>query len=161
MRRSRQRALGLAAAAAVHLLAALALLPVAQLSLANRSAPSDVHAPLMIVQLIRPHWQDARLAAAAQEAPLPDSPQPKSISLPEQPAPFDVALSDPEAPSPVATSRLEDDDPLYRAPYRDAIAHADSRLRAGLDCAHVDLRDLPKSLLDLCEAAERARREHG
>jgi hypothetical protein len=46
-----------------------------------------------------------------------------------------------------------DNEALYRVPFRDAVAQADARLRAGLGCAHVDMDQLPKSVLDLCAAA--------
>jgi hypothetical protein len=75
------------------------------------------------------------------------------VSLPDKPAPFDLAQADPVAPGPSPPTRPEDDDPLYRVPFRDAVAQADSRLRAGLGCAHVDLDALPKTVFDLCAAA--------
>ena len=161
-RRSRRRALGLTAAVAVHLLAGAAILPVARWRAPDRSQPSDAAAPLTIVQLVhlRPPAQEVR----AQPQPQPqDSPRSKPVSLPEDPAPFEFALSDPQAPGPSAPSRPEDDDPLYRVPFRDAVAQADARLRAGLGCAHVDLDQLPKTVLDLCAAARfrDAARPHG
>jgi hypothetical protein len=48
-----------------------------------------------------------------------------------------------------------DDDPLFRVPFRDAVAQANAELRAGLGCAHVDLPKLPRAVLDLCAAASR------
>jgi hypothetical protein len=140
------------AAVAFHLTAGLALLPVARLSVPGRATPSDASAPLTIVQLVRLRPQQPRPAPQPQAAP-PSAPRSKAISLPEDPAPFDVALSDPEAPGLSAPSRPLDDDPLYRAPFRDAVAQADARLRVGLGCAHVDLSQLPRATLDLCEAA--------
>jgi hypothetical protein len=145
--------IGLLAAVAVHLLAGLALLPVVRLNVpADRAHPlRAAAAPVVIVQLIR--W---RPAAAPQTlgAPMPASaPKPKAPPPPEEPAPFAIAQSEPETPSPVPPSRPEDDDPLYRVPFRDAVAQADARLRAGLSCEHVDLAQLPKAVLDQCAAA--------
>jgi hypothetical protein len=150
-KRSRRRMLGLTAAVAVHGLAALAVLPVARSSVPNRSQPDDADAPVTVVELVhlRPLAQSAPAAAAQPQ----DSPRSKPASLPETPAPFDVAQADPEAPGPAPPSRPEDDDPLYRVPFRDAVAQADARLRAGLGCAHVDMDQLPQSVLDLCAAA--------
>jgi hypothetical protein len=140
------------AAVAVHALAAAALLPVARWSIPDRSAPPDSAAPLVIVQLVH-----LRPPAPAREAPAPPQPQDSSrskpVSLPEEDARFDVALSDPVSPGLAAPTRPEDDDPLYRVPFRDAVAQAGARLRAGLGCAHVDLDQLPKAVLDLCAAA--------
>jgi hypothetical protein len=148
MSRSRRRVLGLTTAVAVHLLAASALLPVARWSVQDRSQPSDADAPMIIVQLVR------LSARQGPSAPQPESqPKSKSASLPEAPAPFALALSDPPSPGPAPPSRPEDDDPLYRVPFRDAVAQADARLRAGLGCAHVDLDQLPKTVFDLCAAA--------
>ena len=143
--------LGLTAAVAVHGLAVLALLPVARIAVPSRSQPSDADMSVTLVQLVhlKPPAQPARAAAPQPQ----DSPKPKPASLPQEPAPFDVAQADPESPGPAPPSRPEDDDPLYRVPFRDAEAQADARLRAGLGCAHVDMEQLPKSVLDLCAAA--------
>jgi hypothetical protein len=146
-KRSRRRMLGLATAVAVHLLAVLSLLPVVRLSVQDRSHPSDADAPVTIVQLVRPRPREAPVAPQPQAAP-----KARSISLPEKDAPFETARSEPEAPGPAAPTRPEDDDALYRVPFRDAVAQADARLRVGLGCAHVDLQQLPQTLLDLCAA---------
>jgi hypothetical protein len=150
IRQTRRRALGVTTAVAVHLLAVSAMAPVARWSALDRSQPSDVDAPLTIVQLVH-------LRPPAPEVPTapspPDSPKSKAASLPEPPAPFDLAQADPQAPGPSPPSRAEDDDPLYRVPFRDAVAQADARLRAGLGCAHVDLDELPKTVFDMCAAA--------
>jgi hypothetical protein len=148
--------LGLTAAVAVHLLAGLALLPVARLSVQGRSHPADDTAPVTVVQLIRLRPQTARSQPQPQP---PREPRPKTLSLPEEAAPFETALADPEAPGPSAPSRPENDDPIYRVPFRDAVAQADARLRAGLGCAHVDLEQLPKTVFDLCAAAARLRND--
>jgi hypothetical protein len=145
--------LGLTAAMAVHLLAVLALLPVVRPNIPDRARPSDAYAPLTIVQLI--HLRPQPLRAPQPQATPESAPRSQPISLPEEPAPFDVTLADPEAPGAAVPSRPVDDDPLYRVPFRDAVAHADARLRAGLGCAHVDLSQLPQTVLDLCAAAER------
>lgn len=151
-RQPRRRILGLTAAVAVHALAGAALLPVARWSIPDRSQPFDADAQMVIVQLVRLRPQVQ--AQAAPAAPQPqDAPRSKPVSLPEKPARFDLALADPVSPGPAAPTRPEDDDPLYRVPFRDAVAQADARLRAGLGCAHVDLDQLPKSVLDLCAAA--------
>lgn len=146
----RRRLLGLAAALAVHLLAGLAMTPAVRLSLQNRSHPSDALAPVTVVQLVRLRPPEPR----ARPQPEPErAARPKTMSLPEEAAPFQTALSDPEAPGPAPPSRPADDDPIYRVPFRDAVAQADARLRAGLGCAHVDLQQLPKTVFDLCAAA--------
>jgi hypothetical protein len=149
-KRSRRRALGLATAAAVHLLAVLSLLPVARLALPDRSHPSDADAPVTVVQLIRLKPREASATTQPEAAP-----KAKSVSLPEKNAPFETARSEPDAPGPAAPARPVDNEALYRVPFRDAVAQADARLRAGLGCAHVDLQQLPKSLLDLCSAMVR------
>lgn len=159
-RRTRRRVLGLAGATAVHLLAVLALLPAIPQDVPDRSDPSDASAPLVIVQLVHLRPQENRAASPPQ--PQPESaPRPKSVSLPEDPAPFDLALSDPEAPGPSAPTRPEDNEALYRVPFRDAVAQADARLRAGLGCAHVDLQQLPKTVFDLCSAMTRPPKARG
>lgn len=152
MRRSRRRALGFVTAVAVHLLAGLALLPAARLSFQDRAHPSDAFAPVTVVELIRLRPPEAP-AAPLPPAALPTAPRTKPMSLPEEPAPYDIALSDPEAPGLATPTRPVDDDPLYRVPFRNAVAQAGARLRAGLGCAHVDLQQLPKTMLELCEAA--------
>ena len=154
MRRSRRRMLGLTAAVAVHGLAAFAVLPVARTSLQDRSHPLDASVPMTIVQLVHLRPREAPVTPRPQP---PSEPRSKTVSLPEEPAPFDVALSDPESPGLSAPSRATDDDPLFRVPFRDAVAQADARLRVGLGCAHVDLQQLPQTVLDLCAAAARLR----
>jgi hypothetical protein len=149
-KRSRRQALGLATAVAVHLLAALSLLPAARLTAPDRSHPSDADAPVTVVQLVRLRPQPA------PTAPQPESaPKAKSMSLPEKDAPFQVAQSEPDALGSSAPARPQDNEALYRVPFRDAVAQADARLRAGLGCAHVDLQALPKSVFDLCSAMVR------
>jgi hypothetical protein len=148
--RTRRRTLGLATAVAVHLLAVLSLLPVARLSAQGRSHPSDADAPLTVVQLVRLRPREAPIAPQPETAP-----KVKSIFLPEQDAPFQTAQSEPDAPGPAAPTRPVDNEALYRVPFRDAVAQADARLRAGLGCAHVDLEALPKSVFDLCSAMVR------
>ena len=150
MRRLRRRMLGLTAAIAAHLFAGLALLPVVR-DVADRAHPPNASEQLTIVQLIQ--FAPRRQATVAPQPPR--APKSKSMSLPEEDVTFEAALSDPEAPGPSAPDRPEDNDPLYRAPFRDAVAHADARLRAGLSCAHVDLQQLPRTLLDLCAAASK------
>ena len=146
--------LGLITAVAVHLLCGFALLPVVRLDLQDRARPSDDSAPLIIVQLVHLRPQESHAAPK----PQPESaPRPKTVSLPDDPAPFDLALSDPPVPGPSAPMRPEDDEALYRVPFRDAVAQADARLRAGLGCAHVDLQQLPQSVFDLCAAMLRSR----
>jgi hypothetical protein len=149
-KRARRRTFGLATATAVHLLAVLSLLPVARLSMPDRSHPSDADAPVTVVQLVRFRPQPAPLAPQPEAAP-----RAKSMSLPEKDAPFQVAASEPDAPGSSAPTRPQDNEALYRVPFRDAVAQADARLRAGLGCAHVDLEALPKSVFDLCSAMVR------
>ena len=155
MRRTQRRGLGLMTAVAVHLFAAAAILPVARHKLQDRADVSGTSSdPVVIVQLV--HLR--RLADSAQ-SPSPsqrrDAPQPKPEAPAETPSRIEVAFAEPEAPAEAAAppSRLEDDDPLYRVPFLDAAAQASARLRVGLGCEHVDLQQLPKSVLDLCEAA--------
>ena len=157
-KRYRRRALGLTAAIAAHLLAVVALLPVVRMDIPDRADPSDP-APLVIVQLVRLR---PPVEAPATPKPAPDSaPRSKSVSLPEDPAPFNLALSDPPAPGSSAPNRPEDDEPLYRVPFRDAVGQADARLRAGLSCAHVDMLQLPKTVFDLCSAMARPPKARG
>jgi hypothetical protein len=152
MRRSRRRMLGLTTAVAVHLLAVAALLPVARVE--DRPPSSDAEAPVTMVQLVHLRPPPREVPAQAPQPPQPqDAPKSKAASLPDAPATFEVALADPESPGPSPPARPEDDDPLYRVPFRDAVAQADARLRAGLGCAHVDLDQLPKTTLELCQAA--------
>jgi hypothetical protein len=151
MKRSRRRRmLGLTTAVAVHALALAAMAPVARSSLQDRARPSDADAPVTVIQLVhlRPPAQEAPAAPQPQ-----DSPRSKPASLPDAPESFEVAVADPEASGPPAPARAEDDDPLYRVPFRDAAGQASARLRAGLACAHVDLDQLPEAVLDLCQAA--------
>lgn len=156
MRRPRRRVMGLTAAAAVHLLAWLALSPAARVAIAGRAHPSDALEAVTVVQLIR---TAPRKGPAAPQPP--QALRSQAISLPEPAAAFEVALSDPEAPGTSAPRSPDDDDPLYRAPFRDAVAQADARLRAGLGCAHVDLQQLPKTVFDLCAAAEKLGKGQG
>jgi hypothetical protein len=152
MRRTRRRLFGLTTAVAVHLLAAAAILPVARQNAQDHAHPSESSNPVVIVQLVH-------LRRLSDSAPSPsksqprDAPKPLPVSLDDKPAEFEVAALEPESQAPSPPSRLEDDDPLYRVPFRDAVAQADARLRVGLGCEHVDLQQLPKPTLDLCEAA--------
>ena len=150
--------LGLTAAVAWHLLAVIALLPAVRLDIPDRADPSTDPAPLIIVQLV--HLRPPDPPAATK--PAPDSaPRSKSVSLPDDPAPFNLALSDPPASGSSAPDRPEDDEPLYRVPFRNAVGQADARLRAGLNCAHVDLGQLPKTVFDLCSAMARPPKARG
>jgi hypothetical protein len=142
--------LGLTTAVSVHLLAVVAMLPVVRLSAQDQAHPSDSGEPVTVVQLVRLRPQAAPVSAPAEAAP-----KAKSISLPEPDAPFETARSEPEATGSSAPTRPEDNEALYRVPFRDAVAQADARLRAGLGCAHVDLQQLPKSVFDLCSAMAR------
>jgi hypothetical protein len=151
-KRSRRRALGLTAAVAVHLLAAAAILPVARMTIADAPYAVGGEAPLIIVGLV--HLRPEQGAGRPQPESAPKS---KSTSLPDKPSPVDLALNDPQPAGPVTTAPPEDDEPLYRAPFRDAVGQAVARLRAGLDCAHVALDELPQPELDLCLAAARSR----
>ena len=157
-KRYRRRAFGLTTAVAAHLLAVLALSPAARSSIPDRANPSGDPAPLVIVQLV--HLRSPE--APATPKPEPDSaPRSKSVSLPEDPAPFNLALSDPPSPGSSAPDRPEDDEPLYRVPFRSAVGQADARLRAGLNCAHVDLRQLPQTVFDLCSTMARPPKARG
>jgi hypothetical protein len=149
-RQSRRRISGLTTAVAVHALALAAMLPIARPSLQDRALSSDPDSPVTVVQLVHP-----RPPAQAPPTTLQpeDSPKSRPVSLPQAPESFEVALVDPEASGPSAPARSEDDDPLYRAPFRTAAGQASARLRAGLACAHVDLDQLPKAVFDLCQAA--------
>jgi hypothetical protein len=153
MKRVRRRTLGLAVSAAVHAVAFLVLTPVVLRGVRTRAPRPD--APVMQVQLLRlPN-------GLARQAPQPaDQPSPLAPSAPQTPAdpPVEAQQAPPpdEAePSVVAQNAPLDIDPLFRVPFRDAIAQADAALRAGLSCAHVDLQQLPQTLLDLCAAADR------
>jgi hypothetical protein len=157
-KRYRSRALGLTAAVAWHLLAVIALLPAVRLDIPDRANPSTDPAPLIIVQLVRLRPPDA---PAAPKLGPDSASRSKSVSLPEDPAPFNLALSDPPSPGLSAPDQPEDDEPLYRAPFRDAVGQADARLRAGLNCAHVDLRQLPQTVFDLCSAMARPPKARG
>jgi len=143
---------GLTTAVAVHLLAAAAILPVARMNLKDRSRPSESSDPVVLVQLVHLR-QLADSAPSSSKAQPRDAPKPKPASLEQKPADFEVASLEPESPEPTPPHRIEDDDPLYRVPFVDAVAQADARLRVGLGCEHVDLQQLPKAILDLCEAA--------
>lgn len=154
--RTRRRAIGLLAGIAVHLLAGLVLLPVAPLNLRDRAHRSEGSDPIVLIQLV--HLRQLADSAQSQSQSQPrDAPKPKPASLTDKPTQFEVASSEPEPepepPTPTPPSHLVDDDPLYRVPFRDAVGQADARLRAGLDCEHVDLQQLPKITLDQCAAA--------
>jgi len=152
MKRVRRRALGLTASAVVHTFAFVVLTRVVLPDVRTRVPRPDA---VMQVRLIRLR------SGLARQAPQPaDQPSPLAPSAPHTPA--EPVLETQEAPPPdeaepsvVAQNAPLDVDPLFRVPFRDAIAQADAALRAGLSCAHVDLQQLPPTLLDLCAAAER------
>lgn len=155
MTRVRRRTYGLAASAAVHLAAFLVLTPVVVLMDVRTRVPA-ADAPMMQVELVRLR------NGLARQAPLPvDQPSPLAPSTPQPPqtapetAPQDTPPPEEAEPSVVAQEAPLDIDPLFRVPFRDAIAQADAALRAGLSCDHVDLSQLPQALLDRCAAADR------
>jgi hypothetical protein len=152
MRRSRRRVLGVTTSVGVHLLAAAAILPVARMILPDTTQEFGGEAPLIIVGLV--HLTPAQGVGRPQPQSAPKS---KSPSLPDKPSPVDFALNNLQPSGPAEATPTEDDEPLYRAPFRDALGQADARLRAGLDCAHVALDELPKPELDLCLAAARSK----
>jgi hypothetical protein len=144
--------LGLTTAVAVHLAAAAAILPVARLNMLDRSPLSQSSNPVVIVQLV--HLRQLADSAQSTTSSQPrDAPQPKPVSQDQKPTAVEVAALESEAAPPSPPSHIEDDDPLYRVPFVDAVAQADARLRVGLGCEHVDLQQLPKAVLDLCQAA--------
>ena len=154
MKRVHRRTYGLAASAAVHVAAFLVLTPVVLMDVRTRVPAPD--APVMQVELVRVR------NGLARQAPLPvDQPSPLAPSTPQppqqapEPAPQDTPPPEEAEPSVVAQNAPLDIDPLFRVPFRDAIAQADAALRAGLSCAHVDLSQLPQALLDQCAAADR------
>ncbi len=151
MERFRRRLAGVAASVAAHLLALAVLAPVVGLKARPKVEAAEASAPLMIVELVRP-----RMAVAeAASQPTPPGP-PKRVSLPDpEPEPAAPPPPDPEPPGPTVAEAALDIDPIYRVPFRDAVAQADARLRAGLDCAHVDMNQLPQVVLELCGAAQR------
>ncbi len=144
--------LGLTVAFAVHLIAVVAMLPVVRLSAPDRSHLSDADSPVIVVQLVRLRPLDAPPSSQPQPQAAPT---PKTISLPEEDSRFVAAQSEPDSPGPSPPARPENDDALYRVPFRDAVGQADARLRAGLGCAHVDMGQLPKNVFDLCSAMAR------
>ena len=100
--------------------------------------------PTVTVELA--HWTDIERASAR---PRP-SPIPAATSKPPDP----VAEIAPGVQS--ADADLDvgvDVDPLFRAPFRDAVSQAYASLRGGLACAHVVLSDLPERVRALCAAA--------
>ena len=152
-RRSRRRVIGLSAGATIHVLAGLVLLPVAWQDVRARPHASGAADPVVLIQLVHLRRLADSASAASQSQPR-DAPQPKPVSLPQQaPTRFEVADVEQGQPEPSAPTPVEDDDPLYRVPFVDAVAQADARLRVGLGCEHVDLQQLPKATLDLCAAA--------
>ncbi|MGZ3345678.1 MAG: hypothetical protein ACXU82_13655, partial [Caulobacteraceae bacterium] len=76
MKRSGRRMLGLTAAIAAHLLAGLALLPVARMNVADRAHPPNAAEPVTVVQLIR--LEPRRRAPVAPQPP--SAPKSKSVS---------------------------------------------------------------------------------
>jgi len=110
----------------------------------------DAAGPPMTVELVQ---APGRMSPVA--APSPDRPSSRTASVvePAGAPPSPPAMTPPAGPP--SLSAPTDDDPLIRAPFRDAVAQASAELRAGLGCAHVDLLQLPKTLLDLCAAASR------
>jgi hypothetical protein len=156
MERFRRRLVGVAASAAAHLLVLAALMPVAGLRTPPGAGPHDPAAPLVIVQLVRPR------ILADRAAPQPSSlVRPKTVSLPEPEPAQGAEPSDPGPAGPTSNQAALDTDPIYRVPFRDAVAQADARLRAGLDCAHVDMKQLPQAVLGLCDAVHRLREGAG
>jgi hypothetical protein len=157
MTRSRRRTLALTASFAVHAFAFAVLTPVAAFHVRTRLYRPDEAA--MQVQVIR--LRDG-LGRTTPQPPAPVSPLPPAA--PGAPRPSDTPLE--QAPLPdnpaeigvVAQDAPLDIDPLFRVPFRDAIAQAEAALRAGLNCAHVDLQQLPPALLDRCAEADRKQR---
>jgi hypothetical protein len=157
MTRSRRRTLALTASLVVHAFAFAVLTPVVMPHVRTRLYRPDEAA--MQVQVIRlrdglgrstpqPPAPVSPLPPATPGAPRPSDPPPEESPLPDNPAEIGV----------VAQDQPLDIDPLFRVPFRDAIAQAEAALRAGLNCAHVDLQQLPPDLLDRCAAADRKRR---
>jgi hypothetical protein len=138
-----------AAAVAVHFAALLALNRTSKMDLQIRSGLPEPDAPGLTVDLVR---LPAGTGLAVTRSPDIPPPRPAPglaatgalISFPVRTAP----------PSPLNGAR-EDDDPLFRVPFRDAVAQASAGLRGGLGCAHVDLTELPRPVLDLCAGALR------
>jgi hypothetical protein len=158
MKRVRRRTIGLTASAVVHTVAFLVLTRVILPDVRTRVPRPDA---VMQVQLLR--LPDG---LGRQTPPQPDQPSPVAPSSPQPPPepPADAVQAPPPEdaePSVVAQNAPLDIDPLFRAPFRDAIGQADAALRAGLSCAHVDLQQLPQDLLDLCAAAERRKAAKG
>lgn len=152
MKRSRRRTLALAASFAVHLLAFLVLTPVAVPRLRLRLA--GLEPPAMQVELLRLRDGLGRLTPEAPDQPSPLAPS-AAASPDLTPPPPDAVPPDEAETSVVAQDAPLDIDPLFRVPFRDAVAQAEAALRAGLSCAHVDLQQLPQTLIDLCAAADR------
>jgi hypothetical protein len=113
--------LGLTTAVAVHLGAAAAILPVARMNLLERSPLSQSANPVVIVQLV--HLRQLADSAQSTSASQPrDAPQPKPVSQDQKPTAVEVAALESEAAPPSPPSHIEDDDPLYRVPFVDAVA---------------------------------------
>lgn len=152
MKRFPRWLLGLAAAVAVHLVAWVVVQPVVKLKAPVWAGASNPPPPVMTVQLVRLRERQGHPAPQpAERASAPADP------LPPPPEVFAASASDPLPTTLPASGPPLDDDPLYRAPFRDAVAQARARLRAGLGCAHVDLQQLPAALVDLCATAARLR----
>jgi hypothetical protein len=132
-----------AAAAVVHLAAWLALAPITRPDAGLLGPAQDAAMPVMTVQLVRA--PDRRGSAAA---PSPDRPSPRTAPVLEAAAASPPEQAPPAGPPP--SPPPTDDDSLFQVPFRDAVAQARAELRAGLGCAHVDLLELPRSVLDLC-----------
>ncbi|MEI9889998.1 MAG: hypothetical protein WDN45_04585 [Caulobacteraceae bacterium] len=153
MTRSRRRTLALTVSAAVHALAFAVLTPVAAFHVRTRLFTTDTQA--MQVRIVRLRdglgrstpqapEQTSRLNPSAPGTPQPSAPPPEAPPLPDNPAEIGVVVQD----SPI------DVDPLFRIPFLNAAGQAEAALRAGLGCAHVDLQQLPRALLDRCAAAD-------
>lgn len=157
-----RRSVGLAASAVVHAIAFLVLTPVVIPHVRTRLATADE--PAIQVRIIRLRDGFGRATApppadqpSQLQASSPGTPQP-----PRPPTPPDPAQDDESAePSVVAQNAPLDIDPLWRAPFRDAVGQAEASLRAGLGCAHVDLQQLPQDLLDRCQREDRRLRAGG
>jgi hypothetical protein len=156
MTRSRRRTLALTVSAAFHLLAFAVLTPVVAPHVRTRLASYEP--PAIQVQLIR-----LRDGLGRTSPPAPDELSALALSAPGAPQPPPPPVPPPEDedesadPSVVAQNSPLDIEPLFRVPFRDAAGQAEAALRAGLSCAHVDLQQLPRSLLDRCAAAAQRR----
>lgn len=154
MTRSRRRTLALTASFAVHALAFLVLTPVVAFHARTRLATAAD--PVIQVQLI--HLRDGlgRRAAGPPDQPSALAPSTPGTPQPPPPPPVPPAAEEDDAAEPgvVAQDSPLDIDPLFRVPFRDAVGQAEAALRAGLGCAHVDLKQLPADLLDRCAQAD-------